>query len=382
MIRITKPYIVQMGPKSRLVSDLEIDGAVRPLWVEVNTAFEWHLVSERSDAFLVGLLYWAVREGHDIACDAPVDADLLYGVRNLLIPALTPGGKRTKRIAVAAPVTKDPIKNAGAVGTDVTCGVDSLYTIYTRSGNKDDPSGLTHLLYNTIGAHGVGPETSGLYAERLKTAKSFAMDYGLPLVSLDTNLMEIVKVPSARNNIYAHCFAAYALGRLFKRYFVSGHWDDSPKKPVGNPQGMATSEYTHLLLRVFSTRNLSFARGCGNVPPLERIKVIFRNPLTFRYLNVCVSSVRNCTECTKCVRALLRLDALGLVDKCDTVFNLEIWRQERFKHIVRLFVDFLKRKPYAVELSPHFRTELFLLGAAAASVLVCFVSLAAHLVVR
>lgn len=382
MIRIKHPYIVPLGSKTRLVSDLEVDGVIRPLWVEVGTEFEWYLVSERSDAFLIGLLYWAVQEGHDIVCEAPVDADLLYGIQNLLIPTLTSGGKKTKRIAVTATAVKEPLKNAGAVGTDVTCGVDSLYTIYTRSGKKEDASGLTHLLYNTIGAHGVGPETAGLYAERLKLAKAFALDYGLPLVTLDTNLMTLVTVKSARNNLYAHCFASHALGRLFKHYFVSGHLDDSPKIPVENPQGMQSSDYAHLLLRVFSTASLSFARGCGNASPLERIKVIFENPLTLHYLNVCVSATRNCTECTKCVRALLRLDALGLLDKCDTVFNLEIWRRERLKHIFRLFIDFLKRKPYAVELSPHFRRELFLIGAAAASVAVGFAVEAAILIAR
>ena len=382
MIRIKKPYVVKDGPKARLVSDLEIDGAVRPLWVEVNAEFEWYLVSERSDAFLVGLLYWAVQEGHDIVCEAPVDADLLYGIQNLLIPTLTPGGKHAKRVVVTASATREVLKNAGAVGTDVTCGVDSLYTIYTRSGNKGDASGLTHLLYNTIGAHGVGPEISGLYAERLKTAKSFAMECGLPLIAFDSNILGIVKVPSARNNLYSHSFAAYALGRLFRQYFVSGHWDDSPKNRANNPRGMDMADYAHLLLRVFSTRSLSFARGCGTAAPLERMRVIFENPLTLQYLNVCVSSVRNCTECTKCVRALLRLDALGLIDKCDTVFDLEIWRRKRLKHIVALFIDFLKRKPYAVELSPHFRTELMLIGSAAVSAMAGFILMAAHFIVR
>lgn len=378
MIKIKKPYVSLNGPSARLVSDLEIDGIVRPLWVEVNAEFEWYLVSERSDAFLIGLLYWAVQSGHDIVCEAPVDADLLYGVCNLLVPALLSGDRKAKRITITAPTLIDPLKNGGAVGADITCGVDSLYTIYTRSGPKEDGSGLTHLLFNTIGAHGAGAGTADLYAERLKTAKSFALDYGLPLLAFDTNLMEIVTVSSARNNLYAHCFAAHALGRLFGRYFVSGHLNDSPKKRARNPQGMDAADHARLLLRVFSTRSLSFARGCGSASNLERIKVIFQNPLTAQYLNVCISSMRNCTECAKCVRALLRLEALGLLGKCETVFDLAVWRRERFKHLVALSFDFLKRKPYAVELFPHFRIEMTLIGTGMVSIAAGLVFVTLH----
>lgn len=374
MIVIKKPYVSVDGPNARLVSDLEVDGIVRPLWVEVAASFEWYLVPERSDAFLMGLLYWAVQNGHDIVCEAPVDGDLLYGIQNLLIPTLTPSGKQTKRITVTAVAAKDMLKNAGAVGADITCGVDSLYTIYTHSGNKGEALELTRLLYNTIGAHGVNDATADLYDARLKTAKAFAADYGLPFIALDTNLMEIVTAKAARNNLYAHCFIASALGHLFKHYFISGHLDDSPNKPIQFPRGMDSSDYSHLLLRVFSTRSLSFSRGSGTASPLERVKVIFQNPLTFQYLNVCVSAVRNCTECTKCVRALLRLEALGLVEKCDTVFNLEVWHRERFKHIFKMFLDALKRKPYALELVPHYRLELFMIAVSGIAIVVGLVA--------
>lgn len=48
-----------------------------------------------------------------------------------------------------------------------------------------------------------------------------------------------------------------------------------------------------------------------------------------KYLNVCINSKdgTNCSRCSKCMRTLIPLDAMGKLDKFSGTFNLDVYRK-------------------------------------------------------
>lgn len=100
------------------------------IWVEVDEAYKEFLCLERCDAMLLGLLHYAMEKGHDIQAELPVSRELYFNLTNLLIPLLC-GEKETvyKKVALQMTVTAERLPNAGAVGTGISLGIDSFYTI-------------------------------------------------------------------------------------------------------------------------------------------------------------------------------------------------------------------------------------------------------------
>jgi hypothetical protein len=74
---------VKTGGGTRLSCMAEIDGRENfELWVDVDGEWDEYLVTDRQDAFLVGIVNYAQRHRHDITCRMPVTAQLLYNLNN------------------------------------------------------------------------------------------------------------------------------------------------------------------------------------------------------------------------------------------------------------------------------------------------------------
>ena len=80
-IIISYPHIITHNSLHRLLCSITIVGEKSELWVSVEDKYSQYLCSERSDAFLIGLLPVAMRRGLDIVCEAPVSEKLLFQLR-------------------------------------------------------------------------------------------------------------------------------------------------------------------------------------------------------------------------------------------------------------------------------------------------------------
>lgn len=57
MIQIGRPYIEQAGKNFRLTADVVMDQETKKWWFEVPAEYKQYLCTERSDAFLIGILH-------------------------------------------------------------------------------------------------------------------------------------------------------------------------------------------------------------------------------------------------------------------------------------------------------------------------------------
>ena len=104
MIKIKKPKVVRLGGNSRLTSRVDIDGIAYDLWYEVDTRYESALCSEKADAFVVGLLLYAIKNNHDIESEAPLTEDLKDSIENEFLEAICQKDKDAHRVKISCPV--------------------------------------------------------------------------------------------------------------------------------------------------------------------------------------------------------------------------------------------------------------------------------------
>ncbi|WP_197035379.1 hypothetical protein [Rossellomorea vietnamensis] len=116
------------------------------------------------------------------------------------------------------------IENVKAVGTGLSCGIDSFSTIYDH--NKEEcPNeySITHLTFFNVGSHGShgGEKANKLFNERKRNVQRCAHELGKDLVIVDSNISEILKIPFPETHTLRSVSAALTLQKLFNIYYYS-----------------------------------------------------------------------------------------------------------------------------------------------------------------
>ncbi len=358
MLKIGKPRLeTVVTGKTRLVSDIKVDDEIRTVWAEVDNEYSEYLCYERSDAFVIGLLHWAMRHGHDIECEAPMGEYLYYQITTELIDAVSKGSPRMHPIHIKAEVDVSELPCAGAVGTGISCGIDSLHVLACHTGTALTHHNLTHLAFNNVGSHGEGERAKRLYAERRRIAESFCREYGFKLTEVNSNIMDVFKQNHLCTHTYSSCFAIYCLQKLYTVYYYASS-DTVLEFSLKDNDIKGSGFYDLLLLSCFSTDRLRIYSEGDTLSRLEKTRRVVDYTPSYKYLNVCLSSSDNCSRCEKCTRTLLALDALGRLEDYKSVFDIDYYRCHKKEYLITLLVKKWEHNVVYEELYPHFRKQL------------------------
>ena len=259
-------------------------------------------------------------------------------------------------IKLKAQNVKNPNFTPQAVATGFSGGVDSFATfIHHTSDDCPVSYKLTQLCLFNVGSYGNDyDKTSAIFAKDLERAQRFAHDVKLPLVDLDSNMSSIY----TQKDIYHFsprlivCLSAgiLALGKLFKSYLIPS--SGTIEKTIFSrwDQGF----YENILAPLLSTSDTQIYIAEANLDRVEKTRTFVTNPIAEKYLYVCAADIfkekqnlyydkggyPNCGECSKCVRTLLALDFLGILDKYADRFDLNKYRQHRDEYIFEVFRDY------------------------------------------
>lgn len=341
MLNIKKVYIESHNSKSRLIFDIELNNESKPIWFEVEKEYESYLCFERCDAAVIGLLNWAMRNKHDIKANVPITEELLYNINEYLIPSLVKYDKRLNSIQILAPTEQQPIENAGAIGTGVSCGIDSFHCIHNHYKSRYSGMNLTHLCINSVGSFHKGYAEYGIEKakdEVYQRAKFVAKELGLPLIETNSNIKEQFEVYFELSHTYYSMFAVYCLQKLWKTYYYGSSGRDFSEFSIINNAGESSAKYELLSLPCLSTHNLHLYSEGGSKNRLEKTITIADDELVQKYLHVCITSGHNCGVCLKCKRTLLTLDALGKLEKYDKVFDINYYKKHKTGYLRWLYV--------------------------------------------
>ena len=169
MLIIHQPEVVKTENGVRLQSLFEVDGKEDVLWYEVDEKYEEYFTPERADAFVVGLFLLAYKEGHDIKVQAPLSEKLYYTLNRYLLPLIAEiRGIKSIKVHCSNIVSK-LLPNKGAVGTGLSCGIDSFSTIVDHI-KEDCPEDykITHFTFFNVGSNGMlgGDKARNLFKKR------------------------------------------------------------------------------------------------------------------------------------------------------------------------------------------------------------------------
>jgi hypothetical protein len=208
------------------------------------------------------------------------------------------------------------------VGTGMSCGVDSFYTVSLYKKSKFESMNLTTLY--------CGNYLYGNHGEIYDRAKLVAHDLDLPLVCTTTNINEAISLPHLNTHFFKTMFGVLALRKLFRIYFYSTAEDFSHFRLKDNSIN-STVEIELLLLYVFSCSDFQVVTGGAKSERLEKTRHIGSFTTAHKFLNVCLYPEKkvNCGKCGKCIRTLLMLDMTNQLDLFKDVFDIQEYRSNR-----------------------------------------------------
>lgn len=361
MIKIEKPFIVVDDSFATLQTYITIDENRRLIWFRVKRKWEQYLCDERADAFVIAILNYAIRNRHDIISDAPISEDLYYNIDTYLIDALVEYNPLFYRTKISAPVASEQLPCAGAVGTGISCGVDSLHALAKEANTKFKKHNITHLTFNNVGSHGKGEIAKKLYKERLEIPKRFADEYGYEFIASDSNLMDAIEQNHYKTHTYSSLFAIYCLQKLFSIYYYASAGYKYTDFTLKDYPYICCGSYEILSLPLFSTHSLRIYSEGENKSRLQKLKIVANYQPSYKYLNVCLAEPKNCGVCEKCVRTLLGLDALQVLDRYKEAFDIEYYKKNKKWYLQQMLYRLAEKKHDYFEMYPFFKEQITML---------------------
>ncbi len=366
MIEIKNPKVEVVGGKCRLSAPIIVDKKYRELWLEVDSEWGDYLCEERCDAFVVALLHYAYTKGYDIVTETPITSELHYNITRTLIPALVkanPG--KIHQTIISAPLAP-PVEKIGlrAVGTGVSCGVDSLHVIneHSKSCLHEDFM-VTHLMIANL--HGVTLDDSSDHKAAIdralkKRAAAFAVEEGYELIEVETNFDRECYEDLLFDGAVAFGISFLVLGlqKLWSVYLIGAGFDFDDFS-LENANANSSSYYDYLTLNSFTTGATRLVAAGFEASRLDKVKNLATYPPSYKYLNVCQllwnEDHDNCSyRCPKCMRTMLALDAIEMLDKYRAVFDVDYYRTHLEQYVAELYRLCLRRHPYGMELKEYF----------------------------
>ncbi len=321
---------------------MESSLGANPLWFSFPEQYR-ELVSDRADGAMVALLLPAMVLGEDIYIDGPLSERLYYnfsGRAQALLKTLLP---QLSRVQIHAEHLEPALKSSDSpegVATGFSGGVDSFCALADHLPRyKPDvvPSRtLTHLLYNNVGSHGSGGE--GLFRDRYRTLEDTAQHFGLPFISINSNIglfyqgIAFEKSHTLRNTAAALVLQRGISAFLYASAFDYGRIEAKPGRSMGSIDPM--------LLPLLGTETFEAIAVGSEYTRAEKILRLTKVPETYTTLDVCASSKKagNCCQCAKCLWALVALEATGSLNKYSSQFNLDRYYQIRDRYLPEILL--------------------------------------------
>lgn len=348
MLTIYRPELVKTDNGVKLEALFELNGKKDYLWYEVEEKYSQYLTFERADAFVVGLFLLALKEGENIKVNAPISERLYYTLNTYLLPLFAEINGYEKIAIHCDELVNDVLQNFGAVGTGLSCGIDSFSTIYKHLVD-DCPNDyqITHFTFFNVGSNGTlgGEKARNLFKKRLEIVNSCALELGKELITLDSNISEILQLGFYETHTYRNISACLALQKLFKVYYYSSSYS----LRYFNLKPGSCGHYDIFNMSMLSTETLNFFSTCPYHTRVDKTKIVSIFEPAYKYLNVCIRDGENCGECEKCVRTLFTLELLGKLENFSSIFNLENYYKQRSNYIAKVLA-FRKKNEYMKEI--------------------------------
>lgn len=359
--------ILEIANNGNSVSiSLDIDGNKEIISTTFSENVTQYITTDRIDSVIMGLTLFAIKRGYDFKSDIPISESLYYNLTNHFIDAIA-STNDLHHPRIIAPIVPDIDVTGNIIATGISCGVDSLYTIYTHTNMVPDNHKLNHLVFLNVGSHHSGKkekDSQKLFLGRRDLCRNFSNEANLPLIEISSDLYAIFdKYDDGYSHVEEHTYMALFCMLLVQKglmiyYYSSGLlYSDFNCKYIPN-NTFDAALYDLLILQCASVGNIKFISAGGNINRIEKLRSICSYSLAHKYLNVCVADVNNCGTCFKCVRTMLELDAIGKLHLFKEAFDVNGYMSNKPHYLEQCYIGSLRKNRFMVELIPYFENNL------------------------
>lgn len=368
---ISEPTISQKGEKVFYRTQVTATSGKRDLWYSVDKKYG-DMLSDSADAALLALLFPAMVRGENIEIKASISERLYYNLSKSAQVVLQSIFPKLHKINIKPRELSDSHQQSQGVATGFSGGIDSFCVLADHYYSDSVPDGfrLTHLLFNNVGSHGAGGES--LFNKRFSRLQSLAEKIGLPILAINSNMdsfyydlgYAFVDTHTPRNVSVAHLLK----GGIGRYYYASTH----DYTAIGTSGGKMP-QCEPFLLPLFSTKTMDVIASGSEYTRVEKTLKVAEIEDSYDLLDICIKAKQaekvdavNCSTCSKCMRTLLTLEIAGLLDRYDRMFDLELYRSQRYKFIATILenedplsltddiLSFVEQRNFQLPLSSRF----------------------------
>lgn len=331
------------GGYTYLRCNFDVTGVKSPfeektMWIAVDEKNEDMLADNVYDPFVLVSVIVGMYYGQDVKIEGNISPRLYHNLMHYMLNIFDRFSDRTKMIKVevggfdTVKQIEDPL-----IGTGISCGVDSLVTIYDNFVMENDPAfKINSLFFFNCGTHGdyENPESQKRFKNRVNLNRRAADALGLPMYTVTSNFHAFThKIGEQIIGYLAIYSCALGMQKYVRRYLTSSNLS-----------------YDEIMFNRENSRDFDFAEYCESFYPhlvstecfelvidgcqytrAEKTERISDWEIAQKYLNVCVTPINeghNCSCCEKCMWTLIPLEADGKLDNFKEVFNLDVYKKK------------------------------------------------------
>ena len=320
---------------------IRIGNIEKEIFFSVDEEYAKYLCCERGDAYLIGLLSFAMRERCNIHSEIPLTGELVHQIQTELIPPVVSYAQGLYAPVITGTLDNTPLPRAKKTATGCSCGIDSLNAIKQMSESTGGMYKPDYLVINNVGAYTANAKTSDeRYKQNAENAHRFAKAYGVPLIVTNSNFADAIPQNHYLTHVYSSSFAIYMLQKLWSRYYyASAGTNLEGRFSLIRNEMKSPACYDLIALPALSVSQLRICNESAVTTRYEKTRYIADYPLAHQFLNVCLQQGSgNCGVCPKCLRTLWTLDALGKLDNFAQVLPVNQYKTYRKYYLRKLYV--------------------------------------------
>lgn len=319
------------------------------LWLDIDARCGGMFVNDTYDPFVLVGLYLAMYNHTDLKINGNMSKKLYKNLSWYVQKILCDFSDALYPAKIFVDGFSPTVARGRLIGTGISCGVDSLSTIYDRYVKEDDPDYKVNALFIfNCGSHGdfTAAHTQKVFRSRAERSRAVADELNLPLIVVDTNLHHFRHNKDKATVLFLSFYSCVlALQNAIKRYYVSSGCSYSGIKDFGDKEhrnDLATSCDSYLIPLIQTERTELIVDGC-QYRRVDKTKNIADWVIAQKYLNVCLlqkeTDSTNCGKCSKCLRTLLTLEILGKLDDFSKVFDIEAYKKASLNYKVQTLTN-------------------------------------------
>ncbi len=317
---ISSSRVVSRRNKARLEWNFELNGESKTIFVEVDKKYKQFLVNDVCDALIFVLFPYCLYHGVNIVSRVPVSENFLYKIQSILIPELLQSIEEYHPISIDVD-TIEQMNTGLAVGTGASGGIDSTCSVVNNIRTQYPFHEITHLVNFQYTPFNKTPSFPH------QVSNQMARDYGLPLVNICSNVIDVVGHDGTLSWLHYYYFSLLSIRRMFRYYYFSSTYHYSEFDSVGFQKGSTPDCLEMLLAELATTPGFEVIADCHYKGRLDKVNSIIKSGIRDIY-TISPCGIPNCGWCPKCIRTLVAMDLTDSLDKFR-IFDIEGYKSNR-----------------------------------------------------